>query len=56
MNANVKTEALPQFEVRVLDTAEISMVSGGYFMNEEFADCTCGTTSVCHVDGTTDGD
>jgi hypothetical protein len=32
-----------EFEVRTLDVNELEMVSGG---------CTCGTVSVCHVDGT----
>ena len=40
---------LPKFKAVTLGPDELSKVVGG---NE----CTCGTVSVCHVDGTTDGD
>ena len=48
---------LPVLEVRVLDGSEVSQVSGGAaFGANASIQCTCGTTSVCHIDGTTDAD
>ena len=35
------------FEPRVLESSELSLVAGGLV-------CTCNTYQVCHVDGTTD--
>lgn len=58
MSAKHMIDALPQFEVRTLDAAEIAQVSGGLSAVDSLDDggCTCGTVSICHVDGTTDGD
>ena len=42
---NINT--LPEFEVRVLEESELEQVAGG---------ATAGTYSVCHIDGTTDGE
>ncbi len=58
MSAKQMIDTLPQFEVRTLDAAEIAQVSGGmYSENSVIGDgCTCGTVSVCHMDGTTDSD
>jgi hypothetical protein len=50
-----KTETkkpLPKLEVRTLDHDELSTVAGGMLPR----DCTSGTVSVCHIDGTDDGD
>ncbi len=54
MNAKNMIDTLPQFEVRVLDAADLALVSGGYSPEEVLDGCTCGTVSVCHMDGTTD--
>lgn len=51
-----KTEtkkSLPKLEVRTLDHTELSKVAGGLPPRDG---CTCGTVSVCHIDGTDDGD
>lgn len=48
-----KTETkkpLPKLAFRTLDRHELAAVTGGA------AACTCGTKSVCHIDGTTDED
>lgn len=44
---------LPKLEVKTLDHQDLSQVTGG-LRND--GGCTCGTVSVCHVDGTDDGD
>ena len=41
MNNNI------DFEVRTLDVNELDLVSGG---------CTCGTGSMCHIDGSDEAD
>lgn len=42
-------KSLPKFRFVTLGEEELGKaVVGG--------DCTCGTWSVCHIDGTTDGD
>lgn len=46
-NKNTGFENLEKFQVEKMKNEELYMVNGG---------CTCGTTSVCHIDGTTDGD
>lgn len=46
--------ALPQFEVRTLDASELELVAGGLYQNDASVECTAGTQSVCHIDGTTD--
>jgi len=43
-------KSLPKFKAVTLGADELSKVVGG---GEE---CTCGTVSVCHIDGTDDGD
>jgi len=51
-----KTEtkkSLPKLKVRTLDHNELSQVTGGLPPRDG---CTCGTVSVCHIDGTDDGD
>lgn len=44
-------------KIRVLDDSELSVVSGGFLMEDQIGDggCSC-TRSVCHIDGVTDGD
>ena len=52
---NEELSAAPALNIEVLTGEELSAVSGG--SDELAADgCTCGTKSVCHIDGTTDGD
>lgn len=41
---------LPRFKAVTLGADELSKVVGGE------GDCTCNTVSVCHIDGTDDGD
>jgi hypothetical protein len=43
-------QSLPKFKAVTLGADELSKTVGGV------AGCTCGTVSVCHVDGTDDGD
>lgn len=45
---------LPKFKAATLGADELGKAIGG--LMAEYADCTCGTVSVCHVDGTDDGD
>lgn len=45
-------KALPKLSTRTLDRNDLAQVVGGLAA----AECTCGTVSVCHIDGTTDGD
>jgi len=42
-------KSLPKFKAVTLGPDELSKAVGGL-------ECTCGTVSVCHVDGTDDGD
>jgi hypothetical protein len=48
-------KTLPKLEVKTLDHQELSQVAGG-LRNTGGGGCTCGTVSVCHIDGTDDGD
>lgn len=48
MKKNTK-KTLPKFKAVTLGADELSKAVGG-------AECTCGTYSVCHIDGTTDSD
>jgi len=52
-----KTEkkALPKFKALTLGAEELGKTTGG-LLQAEYADCTCGTVSICHIDGTTDSD
>jgi hypothetical protein len=43
-------KSLPKFRAVTLGPDELSKAVGGD------PDCTCGTVSVCHIDGTDDGD
>lgn len=43
-------KSLPKFKAVTLGADELSKAVGGD------GECTCGTVSVCHVDGTDDGD
>lgn len=43
-------KSLPRFQSVTLGPAELSRAQGGFVV------CTTGTVSVCHVDGTDDGD
>jgi len=42
-------KSLPRFKAVTLGPDELSKAVGGL-------ECTCGTVSVCHIDGTDDGD
>ena len=46
---------LPKFKAVTLGADELSTAIGGVGAYYDLA-CTCGTVSVCHVDGTDDGD
>lgn len=48
-------KSLPKFKVVTLSADELGKAGGGV-MELAAADCTCGTVSVCHIDGTDDGD
>jgi len=48
-------KALPKFKAITLGADELGKTTGGV-IQAEYADCTCGTVSVCHIDGTDDGD
>jgi hypothetical protein len=43
-------------EIEVLDGHVLGLIAGGDDQAEAGGDCTSGTRSVCHVDGTTDDD
>ena len=49
MKKTNEKKALPKFKVVTLGREDLSKAIGGLI-------CTCGTVSVCHVDGTDDGD
>jgi len=53
MKKNDKKKSLPKFKAVTLGADELGKATGGMV---EYMDCTCGTVSVCHVDGTDDGD
>jgi len=46
---------LPKFKAVMLGADELGKTVGG-LMQAQMLDCTCGTVSICHVDGTDDGD
>ena len=48
-------KSLPKFKTVTLGADELGKTTGGV-IQAEYADCTCGTVSVCHIDGTDDGD
>jgi hypothetical protein len=50
-------KSLPKFKAVTLGADELGKAFGGG-VGAEYLDaaCTCGTVSVCHVDGTDDGD
>ncbi len=39
---------LEKFEASKLEKSQFRVIKGGF--------CTCGTVSICHIDGTDDGD
>ena len=39
---------LQEFEASKLETSQFRAIKGGF--------CTCDTVSMCHIDGTNDGD
>ena len=55
---NEELSAAPALNIEVLTSDELSAVAGGLMASERelSGDCTCGTRSVCHIDGTTDSD
>ncbi|RKH42934.1 hypothetical protein D7Y23_30305 [Corallococcus sp. AB050B] len=56
---NSELNDAPALNVEVLTEAELEAVTGGYIAEDvtlEDGACTCGTRSVCHIDGTTDSD
>ena len=59
MNASEKTdtgERLEKFQAERLTADELYLVAGGLRATTTTSGCTGGTVSVCHVDGTDDGD
>lgn len=48
MKKTTTNKPLPKLEFKTLDHNDLIKVTGGA--------CTCGTASVCHIDGTTDAD
>ena len=52
MKKNDKKKSLPKFKAVTLGADELNKAVGGV----DYQDCTCGTVSVCHIDGTDDGD
>ena len=54
---NEELSAAPALHIELLTAEELGAVAGGQDAMQDFAaSCTCGTRSVCHIDGTTDGD
>ncbi|HEX8450021.1 MAG TPA: hypothetical protein VF652_10570 [Allosphingosinicella sp.] len=53
---NEELSAAPALNIEVLTGEELSAVAGGVYSESDSLDagCTCGTQSVCHIDGTTD--
>lgn len=53
---NEELSAASGLQIQVLTGDELSAVAGGNFEREALDGdgCTCGTRSVCHIDGTTD--
>jgi hypothetical protein len=54
MKKNEK-KSLPKFKAVTLGADELSKAIGGVELYADAA-CTCGTVSICHIDGTDDGD
>jgi hypothetical protein len=50
-----RAQRLPKFKATTLRVEDLKQVTGGLMLRGSLA-CTAGTQSVCHVDGTTDGD
>ncbi|WP_187336770.1 hypothetical protein [Novosphingopyxis iocasae] len=48
-------EGASQDRMQVLTGAELDHVAGG-LQSEASIGCTCGTKSICHIDGTDDAD
>jgi hypothetical protein len=54
---NEELSGAPALQIEVLTSEELSAVAGGLMEADSLeGDCTCGTRSVCHIDGTTDSD
>ena len=53
---NEELSAAPALNIEVLTSEELSAIAGGAAEVAADCCCTCGTRSVCHIDGTTDGD
>ncbi|MEO7179123.1 MAG: hypothetical protein ABIW83_09785 [Allosphingosinicella sp.] len=54
---NEELGAAPALHIEVLTSDELSAVAGGMYQAEQAGgDCTCGTRSICHIDGTDDSD
>ena len=55
---NEELSAAPALHIEVLTSEELSAVAGGMSDSAELSGegCTCGTRSICHIDGTDDSD
>lgn len=50
-------KSLPKFKAVTLGADELNKALGGVFADQELdGGCTCGTRSICHIDGTDDSD
>jgi hypothetical protein len=59
MKKTTKEQRLPKFTATTLRPEELEQVTGGLLARMSLmksTGCTAGTRSVCHVDGTDDGD
>jgi hypothetical protein len=59
MKKTTKEQRLPKFKATTLRSEDLEQVTGGLVARMSMlrsAGCTAGTRSVCHVDGTDDGD
>ncbi|HEX8450022.1 MAG TPA: hypothetical protein VF652_10575 [Allosphingosinicella sp.] len=55
---NEELSAASALRIELLTSDELSAVAGGVAAESELMDagCTCGTRSICHIDGTDDSD
>ena len=55
MKKNEK-KSLPKFKAVTLGAEELGKARGGLYSEDASLDCTCGSRSVCSIDGTDEGD
>jgi hypothetical protein len=55
---NEELSAAPALHIELLTSEELGAVAGGIYADSDSLDggCTCGTRSICHIDGTDDSD